>query len=126
LVRCGISAINMNHCFVTGSFIRHLTSKSALGYFLRNFHGKASWNVFVNKVSQYDVQFHAAASNVAIPISKPNIGKASQSAIIIDVMTAEETPFTFTDSTVSKHLMPGSIMLNLKKYALWPVEADLR
>ncbi len=114
LVRCGISAINMNYCFVTGSFIRYLTSKSILGYFSMMYWGNALQNVFVDKVSQYDIQLHPAASNVAILISKLNIGKVSWKAIIIDVMTAEETLLTFTNATISKHLMPGSITLNLK------------
>jgi hypothetical protein len=78
------------------------------------YQGNPSHNVFVNNVSQYNIQLHPAASDVAIPISKLNIFKVSQSTIIIDVMTAEETLFTFTNATISERLMPGSITLNLK------------
>ncbi len=105
---------NIIHCFLTGSVIRHFTSKSTVGYLSKILCDNASQNVFVDNVSQYDTQLQLVASLVAIPTCKPTIGNKTQRAMIMELMIPDVTFVTFTDATISKHFICRSMELNLK------------
>ena len=70
--------------------------------------------ICIDRVSRYKTQLQPAASLVAIPTSRPNIGNKLRSAIITEVITPDVTLVTFTDATISEHFTFGSIELNLK------------
>ena len=77
---------------VTGLVFNHFRSISTSVYFSSIIsHGKASWNVCVGSVSQYNTQLQPAASLIAIPTSKPTIGNKSRRAIITEVITPDVT-----------------------------------